>query len=62
MRWVTPDRHAYVTAAASRLTAIITVQGAPLTYLYSLRLYRADQDMILSSSAYEGQKTIRDAS
>ena len=61
MRRVARDRHAYVTAAASRLTAIITVQGAPLTYLYSLRLYRADQDMILSSSAYEGQKTTRDA-
>ena len=58
---VTSDRHAYVTAAASRLTAIIAVQGAPRTYLHSLGLYRADQDIILSSSAYGGQKTTRDA-
>ena len=61
MRWVAFDRHAYVTAAASRLTAIITVQAAPRTYLHSLALYRAEQDIILSSSAYEGQKTTRDA-
>ena len=61
MRRVAFDRHSYVTAAASRLTAMITVQGAPRTYLHSLGLYRADQDIILSSSAYGGQKTTRDA-
>ena len=61
MQGVTPDRHAYSTAATPRLTAAGFVQGAPRTYLHSLESCRADQDIITSSSAHRGLKTTRAA-